>query len=82
MTKARDLANSTAARDTNLSGFTNTFNLPTTDGTSGQYLGTDGAGNLSLSSIPSGGAQAFVTQFTGGDAPPGSLIASGSIALI
>jgi hypothetical protein len=50
MTKARDLANSTAARDTNLSGFTDTFTLPTTDGTNGQSLTTNGSGVLSFAS--------------------------------
>jgi len=48
MTKARDLANSTAARDTNLSGFTDTFTLPTVDGTSGQVLRTNGSAILSF----------------------------------
>jgi hypothetical protein len=41
------------AYDANLQGFVDTFTLPTIDGTNGQVLSTDGAGNLFLAS-PSG----------------------------
>jgi hypothetical protein len=70
------------AYDSNLSSFLGVFTLPTTDGTADQFLKTDGAGNLTLASIPPGGAQGFVTQLTGGNTPPGSSTPSDSIALI
>jgi hypothetical protein len=68
--------------DANLSSFLGVFTLPTVDGTANQFLRTDGSGNLTLASLPPGGAQGFVTQSTGGNAPPGSSIPSDSIALI
>ena len=42
------------AYDSNLTSFVNTFTLPTTDGTSGQTLVTNGSGTLSFSSAGSG----------------------------
>jgi hypothetical protein len=39
------------AYDSNLQSFVGTFTLPTTDGTSGQVLATDGSGAISFSSI-------------------------------
>lgn len=42
------------AYDSNLQSFVNTFTLPTTDGTSGQVISTDGAGTLAFST-PSAG---------------------------
>lgn len=65
MTKARDLANFSAstgvvdadigstvqAYDSNLTSFVNTFTLPTSDGTSGQFLQTNGSGALSFSAV-------------------------------
>jgi hypothetical protein len=42
------------AYDANLQSFVNTFTLPTTDGTSGQVISTDGAGTLAFST-PSAG---------------------------
>lgn len=45
----------TVTNVTNLVGFSNAFtSLPSTDGTSGQVLSTDGAGNLSFTTIASG----------------------------
>ena len=38
------------AYDANLQAFVNAFTLPTSDGTSGQVLSTDGSGTLSFSS--------------------------------
>jgi hypothetical protein len=77
-----DIGVSVQAYDSNLTSFVTTFTLPTTDGTAGQFLNTDGSGNLTLVSLPPSGAQGFVTQVTGGNAPPGSFSASDSIALI
>ena len=39
------------AYDSNLTSFVNTFTLPTTDGTNGQVLQTNGSGTLSFSTI-------------------------------
>lgn len=45
----------TVTNVTNLVGFSNAFtSLPSTDGTSGQVLSTDGAGNLSFTTIAAG----------------------------
>lgn len=41
------------AYDANLQGFVTTFTLPTTDGTNGQAITTNGSGTLGFSSIPS-----------------------------
>ena len=43
---------------------------PTTDGTAGQFMKTDGAGNLSFASV-AGGAQGFVTMAIGPSTAPG-----------
>jgi hypothetical protein len=43
------------AYDSNLTSFVNTFTLPTTDGTSGQVLQTNGTGTLSFATPSSGG---------------------------
>ena len=43
-------ANNTA--DANLNSFVAAVTLPTSDGTTGQFLKTDGSGNISFSSIP------------------------------
>jgi hypothetical protein len=39
------------AYDANLQSFVTTFTLPTTDGSSGQYLGTNGSGTVSFSNV-------------------------------
>ena len=41
------------AADANLNSFLTTFNLPTADGSAGQYLKTDGSGTIGLESLPS-----------------------------
>ena len=77
MTKARDLANFTAstgvvdadigstvqAYDSNLTSFVNAFTLPTTDGTSGQVVQTNGSGTLSFAT-PSSGAVVWLATAT------------------
>jgi hypothetical protein len=40
------------AYDANLTSFVTAVNLPTSDGTAGQFLKTDGAGTVSFASIP------------------------------
>ena len=57
-------------RDDNLKSFADTFTLPTTDGTDGQVLTTDGAGNLQLESpapagVTTGKAIAMAIVFGG-----------------
>lgn len=42
------------AYDSNLQSFVNTFTLPTTDGTNGQVISTDGAGTLGFTTPSSG----------------------------
>ena len=52
-----DIGSSVLAYDSNLQGFINTFTLPTTDGSNGFVLSTNGAGTLSLTApggIPDG----------------------------
>jgi len=53
------------AYDANLQGFINAFTLPTTDGTDGQALVTDGAGTLSYADagISTGKAIAMAIVF-------------------
>jgi len=77
MTKARDLANFTAstgvvdadigstvqAYDSNLTSFVNGFTLPTTDGSSGQVMQTNGSGTLTFAT-PSGGAWTYLSTVT------------------
>ena len=41
------------AADANLNSFLTAFNLPTSDGSAGQYLKTDGSGTIGLESLPS-----------------------------
>ena len=52
----------------NFKSFLNTFTLPTSDGTDGQVLTTDGAGNLLLESV-SGGGSGVTTYSAIGDLP-------------
>lgn len=56
------------AYDANLQGFANTFNLPTADGTSGQFMTTDGAGNITFTTASSTTAQADTVKMTTTDA--------------
>jgi len=49
-----DIGVSIQAYDTNLTSFVSTFTLPTTDGTSGQVVQTDGSGNLTFVTAASG----------------------------
>jgi hypothetical protein len=60
-----DIGSTVLAYDTNLQAFTTAFTLPTTDGTAGQVLGTDGAGNLTFT-FPAPGPVQSVTYNDGG----------------
>ena len=57
-----DIGSTVQAYDSNLSSFVSTFTLPTTDGTSGQVIQTNGSGTLSFTAIdadPAGTAVAL-----------------------
>lgn len=58
MSNTRNLSD--LARDTNLKEFGETFTLPTTDGSSGQVLSTNGSGGLSFTTPPAGYANSDV----------------------
>lgn len=49
-----DIGTTVQAYDSNLTSFVGAFTLPTTDGTSGQVLSTNGSGTLSFSTPPAG----------------------------
>lgn len=49
------IGSSVQAYDSNLTSFVNTFTLPTTDGTNGQVLTTNGSGTLSFTTVSGGG---------------------------
>ena len=51
--KDADIGSTVQAYDSNLTSFVGTFTLPTTDGTTGQVLSTNGTGTLSLTSVSS-----------------------------
>jgi hypothetical protein len=59
-----DIGVSVQAYDSNLTSFVTTFTLPTTDGTSGQFLSTDGAGALSFSAPVASNLQEFTASGT------------------
>jgi hypothetical protein len=52
---ASNIGTSVQAYDSNLTSFVNTFTLPTTDGTNGQVLQTNGSGTLAFATPSSGG---------------------------
>lgn len=57
-----DIGSTVQAYDSNLSSFVSTFTLPTTDGTAGQLLQTNGSGTLSFTTVnadPAGTAVAL-----------------------
>ena len=47
-----DIGSTVQAYDANLTSFVTAITLPTSDGTTGQFLKTDGSGNVSFASIP------------------------------
>jgi RNase P/RNase MRP subunit p29 len=47
-----DIGSTVQAYDANLTGFATALTLPVADGTTGQFLKTDGAGNVTFASIP------------------------------
>jgi len=63
--------------DSNLESFTDTFTLPTSDGSANQVLQTDGSGTLSFATVSSGGGGA--TDFTDLSDTPSTLGTAGQI---
>jgi len=61
--ETNDVGSSVLAYDANLQGFVDAVTLPTSDGTNGQVLTTDGAGNVTFASA-SGGISAVVDDTT------------------
>lgn len=55
------------AVDANLNSFIGVFTLPTSDGTAGQILETDGSGALTFTDAASGGGESIVTLKQAGD---------------
>ena len=47
-----DIGSTIQAYDLNLTSFVSTFTLPTTDGSNGQFLQTNGSGTLAFASVP------------------------------
>ena len=47
-----DIGSTVQAYDANLTSFVTALTLPTSDGTTGQFLKTDGAGNVTFATIP------------------------------
>ena len=59
--KDADIGSTVQAYDANLTSFVGAFTLPTTDGTTGQTLVTDGSGTLSFADM-SGGAEPTIVS--------------------
>ena len=53
------------ALDANLTSFVSAFTLPTSDGTNGQVLTTNGSGTLSLADAAGGGGWSLISTVTG-----------------
>ncbi len=59
---ASNIGSSVQAYDSNLTSFVNAFTLPTTDGTNGQVLSTNGSGTISWTTVSGGGGSGTVTS--------------------
>lgn len=81
--QAADIGVSVQAYDANLAGFVSAFTLPTTDGTNGQFLATDGAGNLALADVAGGGSWEYISTSTASNAASVTItLPAGYIALM
>jgi len=78
--QAADIGVSVQAYDANLTSFVSTFTLPTTDGTAGQVLSTDGAGNLALADAGGGGSFDFTANGAIASGAPVAINNDGSIS--
>lgn len=72
------IGSSVQAYDSNLTSFVSTFTLPTSDGSSGQVLQTNGSGTLSFAAAASGSPSGSVMYFAMSTAPTGWLKANGA----
>ena len=71
-----DIGSTVQAYDSNLTSFVSAVTLPTSDGTAGQFLSTNGSGTLSFASV-SGGVGVYSTE---GDLPESP--SSGDLAFV
>lgn len=79
---AADIGSAVLAYDANLQAFTTAFTLPTADGTVGQVLMTDGAGNITFVSPATGTVTSVGLSVPTGFAVSGSPVTgSGTLAL-
>lgn len=78
-----DIGSTVQAYDSNLTSFVNTFTLPTTDGTNGQILTTNGTGTLSFTSPGGSGTVTSVgmTVPTGLTVSGSPITSSGTLAV-
>jgi len=60
--QSSDIGSTVLAYDSNLQSFVTSFTLPTSDGSNGQVITTDGSGNLSFTTV-SGGGGSTATEF-------------------
>jgi hypothetical protein len=80
---ASNIGTSVQAYDSNLTSFVGTFTLPTTDGTNGQVLSTNGSGTLSFTSVGGSGTVTSVDMSvpTGFAISGNPVTSSGTLAL-
>lgn len=80
---ASNIGTSVQAYDSNLTSFVGTFTLPTTDGTNGQVLSTNGSGTLSFTSAGGSGTVTSVDMSvpTGFAISGNPVTSSGTLAL-
>ena len=60
-----DIGSNVLAYDSNLQSFVTAFTLPTSDGSNGQVLTTDGNGSLSFSTVSGGSGSLTVSEISG-----------------
>lgn len=60
--QSSDIGSTVLAYDSNLQSFVTAFTLPTSDGSNGQVLSTDGSGNLTFTTVSSSGGST-ATEF-------------------
>ena len=63
--QSSDIGSNVLAYDSNLQSFVTAFTLPTTDGSNGQVLTTDGNGGLSFSTVSGGSGSLTVSEISG-----------------
>jgi hypothetical protein len=63
--QSSDIGSNVLAYDSNLQSFVTAFTLPTSDGSNGQVLTTDGNGGLSFSTVSGGSGSLTVSEISG-----------------